>query len=128
MSNDVFAIATRCKYRYPYNGQISTEDLWDLSPAQLDKVYKTLGKTLTNTGELSLVKTTTPDDEITQAKLDIVKFVYETKIAEKQEAVRAAERRAYADKLQRILESKKDAALESLSVEELEKKLQKLKS
>ena len=126
--NDMFVEATRKKYRFPYNGQLSVEDLWDLSPVQLDKVYKTLGKTLTNTGELSLVKATTPDDEITKAKLDIVKFVYETKIAEKQEAVQAAERRAYADKLQRILESKKDAALESLSVEELEKKLQELKS
>ena len=32
---ELFEIATRKKYRFPYKGLISVEDLWDLSMREL---------------------------------------------------------------------------------------------
>ena len=55
MTDNIFAMATRQKYRFPFNGQISVEDLWDLSPAQLDRVYKTLKKDQKASNEESLL-------------------------------------------------------------------------
>ena len=37
-----FEIAIRNKYRFPYKGMITIEDLWDLSVTQLDGIFKTL--------------------------------------------------------------------------------------
>ena len=31
MEGNIFEIAAKEKYRYPYRGQITTEDLWDLT-------------------------------------------------------------------------------------------------
>ena len=42
MSTNMFEIATRNKFRFPFKGVISTEDLWDLSVESLDNVFKTL--------------------------------------------------------------------------------------
>ena len=42
MSDKLFENAVRKKYRYPFNGMISTEDLWDLSLKNLDTIYKAL--------------------------------------------------------------------------------------
>ena len=34
----MFEIATQKKFRFPFKGQISTEDLWDLTADQLDSI------------------------------------------------------------------------------------------
>lgn len=41
---NVFERAAMNKYRFPYKGQISVEDLWDLSLPGLDSVFKHLNK------------------------------------------------------------------------------------
>ena len=41
---NVFERAAMNKYRFPYKGQISVEDLWDLSLPGLDSVFKQLNK------------------------------------------------------------------------------------
>ena len=41
---NIFEVATRNKYRFPYRGQISVEDMWDLPVTELDKIFKTLNK------------------------------------------------------------------------------------
>lgn len=52
---NLFEIAVREKYRFPYKGMISTEDLWDLSVTSLDSIFKTLNKERKNADEESLL-------------------------------------------------------------------------
>ena len=121
--NDIFVIATRKKYRFPFNGLISVEDLWDLTPSQLDRVFKTLKKDQKASNEESLLETKSVEESELDLKIELVKYVFETKQAEKAAAVAKAEAEAKKKRIREIIANKKDAALESMSVEELEKLL-----
>lgn len=124
MSNDLFALATRQKFRFPFNGQISVEDLWDLTTLQLDRVYKALKKDQKTTNEESLLSTRTSEDSVLDAKIELVKFIFDTKQAEKLAAVAKAEADAKKKHIRELIAQKRDKQLEALSVEELEKLLE----
>lgn len=124
MSNDLFALATRQKFRFPFNGQISVEDLWDLTPAQLDRVYKALKKDQKASNEETLLTTRSTEDTVLDNKIELVKFVFDTKMAEKQAAVLKAESDARKKHIKELIAIKKDKQLEALSMEELEKLLE----
>ena len=122
----MFRIATREKYRFPYKGQISVEDLWDLSPAQLDTVYKTLSASKKNSTADSLIAARTPEDDTLENKLEIVRYIFETKkreTDERKEAAAKAERKRH---LTEILARKEDAALEGMSADDLRKMIEEL--
>ena len=42
MSKNLFEIATRNNYQFPFRGMINVIDLWDLPLTDLDSVFKTL--------------------------------------------------------------------------------------
>lgn len=124
--NEMFITATRQKLRFPYKGLVSVEDLWDMSVHNLDMVYKALKSEEKQNAEESLLSVRTAEDTILEVKLEIVKYIVSIKIAEaeakKHQAEIAAERR----RINEIIANKRDAALERLSIEELEKKLLEL--
>lgn len=124
MTDNIFAMATRQKYRFPFNGQISVEDLWDLTPAQLDRVYKALKKDQKASNEETLLTTRSTEDTVLDNKIELVKFVFDTKMAEKQAAVLKAESDARKNHIKELIAAKKDKQLEALSVEELQKLLE----
>ena len=124
MIDNIFALATRQKYRFPFNGQISVEDLWDLTPAQLDRVYKALKKDQKASNEETLLTVRTTEDAVLDSKIELVKFIFETKQAEKAAAVLKAEADAKKKHIRELIAEKKDKQLEALSVEELEKLLE----
>lgn len=124
MIDNIFALATRQKYRFPFNGQISVEDLWDLTPAQLDRVYKALKKDQKASNEETLLTVRTTEDAVLDSKIELVKFIFETKQAEKAAAVLKAESEAKKKHIRELIAAKKDKQLEALSVEELEKLLE----
>lgn len=124
MTDNIFALATRQKYRFPFNGQISVEDLWDLTPAQLDRVYKALKKDQKASNEETLLTVRTTEDAVLDSKIELVKFIFETKQAEKAAAVLKAESDAKKKHIRELIAAKKDKQLETLSVEELEKLLE----
>ena len=124
MSNDIFEVATREKWRFPYNGQISVEDLWDLTASQLDRVYKALKKDQKTSNEESLMATRTSEDSLLDNKIELVKYIFEAKQAEKLAAVAKAEEAAKKKRIRELIASKKEAELESKSIEELEKLLE----
>lgn len=77
-----FEIATRKKFRFPYKGSLSTEDLWDLTPAELDKVFKVLNGQAKQASEESLLAKRSTVDEDTLVMIDIVKHIVSVKLSE----------------------------------------------
>ena len=122
----MFDIASRKKYRYPYKGQISTEDLWDLTPAQLDAVYKALWAQKPPVVTDSLIAVRTDEDADLDNKINIVRYIFETKQREAAERKDRAEKLARKKRLTEILAHKEEAALENLSPEELRKMIDEL--
>lgn len=123
---NLFEVATRNNYQFPFRGMINVIDLWDLSLTNLDSVFKTLNAESKKSQEESLLVTKTKEDEEISNKIGIVKYIVGVKLAEKKAREDAKKN---AEKRQRLLEIKakrQDAALENMSDEELNKALAEL--
>ena len=82
MSNEkMFEIATRSKFRFPYKGQISVEDMCDLSLPALDSVFKALNSQMRQVKEESLLSTKSKADEVLELQIEIVKYIVSVKLA-----------------------------------------------
>lgn len=126
MSKNLFEIATRNNYQFPFRGMINVIDLWDLPLTNLDSVFKTLNAEIKRSEEESLLNTKSTEDEEISNKIDIVKYIVSVKLAEKKAR---EDDKKNAEMRQRLLEIKakrEDAALENLSDEELDKALDEL--
>ena len=126
----LFEMAAQMKFRYPYRGLITTEDLYDLNNDQLDQVYKTLVKELKSIDGESLITSKSADEGVKinelKNKIAIVKHVFEHKqgIAELHRLAREN-----AAKKQRIMEAiaaKQENALQNMSEDDLKKMLDEL--
>lgn len=122
--------ASRIKLRVASKfGNLAVEQLWDLKLADLATIIKNLAeqkKKFNNTSEeLSFLDgvTVNKEEELINLQFEIVKDVYLTKQAESQDAINAREKKKEIQRLEEILAKKKDAELENLSVEELEKRI-----
>lgn len=125
-NNELFIKATREKMRFPYKGQVTAEDLWDLSITELDKIYKTLNSKKKEVQEDSLLDTKSKEDEELTAQIEIVKYIFTVKQEEKKAAETAKERKEQKQKIMAILANKQDEALHGKSIEELERMLNEL--
>lgn len=126
----LFEMASQMKFRYPYKGMITTEDLWDLSPAQLDVVYKNLNKELKTLDGDSLIATKSADDGVKanelKNKIEIVKYVFEHKQQAAELHRMAAANAAEKQKILGVLADMEDNALRNMSKEDLLKRLAEL--
>ena len=123
---NIFEMATRNKFRFPYKGLISVEDLWDLGQVQLDSIYKNLNKEIKQIQEESLLSAKNSEGAELQAKIDIVKYIFTIK---QQEAIQRSIDAENADKKRRIMEilaQKQDDSLMGKSEDELRKMLKEL--
>ena len=126
----IFEMASQFKFRYPYKGMITTEDLWDLSTTQLDTVYKNLNKELKAIDSDSLITTRATDDAVKanelENKIEVVKYIFnhKQKAAElaRMAAVNAAEKQC----IMGVLADMEDNALRNMSKEDLLKRLNEL--
>lgn len=123
---NIFEVATRERFRFPYKGLISVEDLWTLPTKDLDSVFKTLNSQLKQVKEESLLDTKTQQDEELDMKIEIVKYIVKIKLAEEQARVDAKTKKEQKQKILELIASKKDADLQNKSVEELQEMLDKL--
>ena len=123
---NLFEMATRNKFRFPFKGQISVEDLWDLSVQNLDAVFKTLNAEVKQVKEESLLATKSTEDTILDAKIEIVKHIVKIKLEEADQHTKAAEKRAQARRIQELIANKQDEALQDKSIEELQAMLSAL--
>lgn len=120
---NLFEVATRENYLFPFKGMINVIDLWDLSLTNLDSVFKILNAEVKKSEEESLLNAKTKEDEDLTNKIEIIKYIVNKKLAEKE--ARENEKKNK-EKRQRILEIKakrQDEALENMSDEDLDKLL-----
>ena len=120
---NVFERAAMNKYRFPYKGQISVEDLWDLSLPGLDSVFKQINQLKKANEEESLLEVKSAEDVEVEDKIAIVKFIVKYKQDAALARLTEKENKEYNQKIMAIIEKKQDQALENMSVEELQKHL-----
>ena len=129
-TNTLFEMASQFKFRYPYKGLITTEDLWDLSPAQLDTVYRNLSKELKDIDEDSLISTRSADEGVKanelKNKIEVVKYIFNCKKQAAELTRMATENAAKRQRLLEALAAKQDDALKNMSEEDLLKALAEL--
>ena len=118
-TENLFELATRSKLRFPSTkGELSVEDLWDLSDKDLDEVYKNLKDQEVKSSEESLLDDANVDPKLT-ATIGIVRYIFTTKrkekLAEKERINKKLTQRKYID----ALSKKQDEAIEKMSEAEL---------
>ena len=127
-SEKMFEVAVRTKMRFPFRGQISVEDLWDLSVENLDSIFKVLNSQLKQVKEESLLNKRTKQDQEIDTRIEIVKYIVKVKLEEENLRLKAREQKEQKQKILEILSAKQDESLQNKSVEELEAMLNKLGS
>lgn len=119
--------ALRAKLRFSTaKGKLTTEDLFDLSLADLDNLAIVLDKKLSETPRKSFISDIAPDTQEDELRFNIVKDIINLKLAERNAAQNAKAKAAEKAQLMEILHRKKNEALENLSVAEIEAKLAEL--
>ena len=120
----MFQMAIRNKFRFPFKGLISSEDLYDLSVENLDIIFKSLNSEIKKAKEESLLDIKTSEDKILQAKIEIVKYIVSIKLEEKRIKENEKKNKEERQKILSIIANKQENELQNKSIEELEKMLQ----
>lgn len=119
-TTNIFEAATKEKYRFPFKGMISVEDLWDLKLQDLDSVFKSLNKQKKQNDEESLLQVKTAEDQELDNKIQIVKYIVKFKQEEIEERLQAKDKKEYNQKLLELIERKQNEELAGKSIEELQ--------
>lgn len=123
---NLFEVATRANYQFPFRGMINVIDLWDLSLTNLDLVFKALNAEAKKHEEESLLNVKSKEDEEISNKICIIKYIVSVKLAEKKAREDAKKNAEMKQRLLEIKAKRQDAALENMSDEELDKALAEL--
>lgn len=108
------------KFRFEFKGLISVEDLFDLTLADLDAIYKNLKKEEKDLqGDSLLDNDENPKVREVEVKIEIVKAIFEMKKAEIARAEKALANKAQKDKILAIIEDKENQELSEKSIDEL---------
>lgn len=126
MKENIFEVATKSKFRFPYKGMATVEDLWDLTLENLDLVFKSLNSQLKQTKEESLLNTKSKEDKELEIKIDIVKHIVNVKLEEQAKRLKEKETKEKKQRILEILSMKQDQDLQNKSIEELQKMLEEL--
>ena len=119
MDKNLFEIALREKYRYSFKGQITTEDLWDLSVENLDTIFKGLNEELDKSSRESLLAKKSKDDQVLQNKIEIIRYIVSCKLDEIEKRKKAAENKVRKQHILEIINKKQDESLQNKSLDEL---------
>lgn len=127
---EAFVKATKLKLEFDTpKGMLTIYDLWDLpltstvGRANLDSLAIALNEQLTRSATTSFVDKPPKVDETVQIRFDVVKYIIDARIAERDAAKLAEEKKAKKARIVEIMASKQDEALKGMSMEELQKAL-----
>ena len=126
MSNTMFEVATRNRYRFPYKGLITVEDLWDLTVKELDTIFKALNSQVKQAKEESLLETRSQADVELDTQIEIIKHIVSVKQEETSSRKKDKENAEKKQQLLSILANKENEALLNKSPEELKKMIEEL--
>lgn len=128
METTIFEQASRAKLRFDFKGSQSVEDLWDLSVQDLDTIYKGINSKLKSSNEESLLASgrKTKDATELELKVEIIKYIVGTKIAEQDARAKAKESKAKKAQLLAVLERKQNQAVENMSEADIKKLIDEL--
>lgn len=128
----MFEKASRLKLRFNTpSGVLTVEDLWDLpmtsktGKANLDDIARGLHTQLEDE-QVSFVEKPAKKNEGKQLAFDIVKHVIEVRLAERDAAKLAEDRRKTKQRIADLIAEKRDEELKGKSLEDLEKMLESL--
>ena len=116
---ELFKLAAKEKYRFPFRGNISVEDLFDLTTSQLDVVYKELKSQVKESSD-SLLKEVSTEDKELKNKIEIVKTIFEDKKTEAVQKEQVLAKKQRKERIKELIAQKKDQDLVDKSIEELE--------
>jgi hypothetical protein len=123
-TNDLFILAAKKKYFFASGrGAASTYDLFDLSLDDLDKVAINLDDQIQKAGKKSFVNKRTDSTTELDNKLEIVKYVIQTKQEEIDARKLRAEKQAKRAELTEALREKELSEIKGKSKDELLKEL-----
>lgn len=122
---DNFVLASRCKLRFDLQGQISTEQLWDVKMDNLIQYEELLTETVESYGKSTRRKAgrKTKDQELNELRLSIVSSILDTRIKEQEAAADELKTKAHNQKIMDLIAAKQDEDLKSMSAEDLKKLL-----
>ena len=127
MSN--FEQASRLKLRFTTTkGQLSVEDLWELSLDSLDTIAKAVNRQLKASEEDSFVKVRTRTNTEDTLRLEILKRVIEVKLQEAEEKKNRTEKAAQLALLRELKANKALQELQSLTSAEIESRIAALEN
>lgn len=128
MNNNIYKEASKRKLRFTTGkgGQLSVEDLWDLSLKSLDEIAVALDSK-TATSRKSFLEN--PDPKVSKAqsedklRLEILLSVIKDKQDENAAKRRILEKKAAKELLSNLMEEKKIESLKGMSIAELEARI-----
>lgn len=123
---DNYKLASRLKLRFATDrGNLAVEQLWELSLTSLAASIRETKKVLKKNDDtdLSFLEEGGVSDTVNELRFEILKDVYVSKKKDLEDERNATENKAHNQKIMSIIQSKKEGALNEMSVEELEKLL-----
>jgi len=116
-----FKLASQQQLRFTTNkGQLSTEQLWDLSLDDLDGLAVSLEAEHKQSGKKSFLVKTSAKDKTAKLRFDVVLDVLNTKVEEMQAQQEAAEIKEHNKKIITLISEKQDESLKGKSIKQLE--------
>ena len=111
----LFELATRKKLRFPFKGQITVEDLWDLRPENLDSIYKTLNaENKKEQSEESLMTKKKQESDL-DIQIEIIRYIFNVKLQEANERMQEKERADQRKRLMAIYAQKENEEIARMS-------------
>lgn len=120
----IFEKASRLKLRFPSSkGQLSTEELWDLSLTSLDNIGKTVIRALKDAQEESLIVIKSNATTVLDLQLEILKHIIAVKQTEAEASKLRVANQQHKQLLLELKASKQMQALQNLTAEEIDAQL-----
>jgi hypothetical protein len=123
---NIFALAARMKLRFPFKGQATLEDMWDLTREQLSELHQALTAAEAATTGMSLIQRRATSFDPALLRIAIIKHIFEVKSEEMTAARNAGEARRRKQRILEVIADKQDGALNDLSIDELNAMADKL--